>query len=127
MICRILYEHTVKLVQGSSASSIYSRELVEQFFVQPYCRIANLVDSGIAKRQTASAYLKQLCDIGVLQEHNLGREKLFLHPKFLILLTQDNNKFAPYPPQKSHAESSGPPQSMATKDETLIHSRTKLT
>ena len=59
-----------------SAGSICSRELVEQLFIQPYCRIANLVDSGIAKRQTASTYHKQLCDIGVLKEHKLRRAGL---------------------------------------------------
>jgi Fic family protein len=36
-------------------SKIYSRELVEMIFTQPYCRIQNLVDAGIAKRQTATA------------------------------------------------------------------------
>jgi Fic family protein len=91
-----LLEHTVQHVQ-SKASNIYTRELVEQLFVQPYCRIANLVDSGIAKRQTASVYLKQLCDAGVLEEHKVGREKLFLHPKFLTLLTRDSNEFDHYP------------------------------
>ena len=91
-----LLEHTVQHVQ-QRASNIYTRELVEQLFVQPYCRIANLVDSGIAKRQTASVYLKQLCDIGVLEEHKVGREKLFLHPKFLALLTRDRNEFDHYP------------------------------
>jgi Fic family protein len=90
-----LLEHTVQHVQNN-AGNIYSRELVEQLFVQPYCRIANLVDSGIAKRQTASVYLKQLCDIGVLEEHKVGREKLFLHIRFLDLLTQDNNAFKRY-------------------------------
>jgi Fic family protein len=92
---QVLLEHTVQHVQHQ-ASNIYTRELVEQLFVQPYCRIANLVDSGIAKRQTASVYLKQLCDIGVLEEHKVGREKLFLHPKFLALLTRDNNEFDRY-------------------------------
>jgi len=91
-----LLEHTVQHVQ-KRASNIYSRELVEQLFVQPYCRIANLVDGGIAKRQTASVYLKQLCDIGVLEEHKVGREKLFLHPRFLALLTHDDNEFECYP------------------------------
>ena len=91
-----LLEHTVLHVQ-KNAGNIYSRELVEQLFVQPYCRIANLVDNDIAKRQTASVYLKQLCDIGVLEEHKVGREKLFLHPRFLALLTQDNNEFERYP------------------------------
>lgn len=91
-----LLEHTVQHVQRQ-ASNIYTRELVEQLFVQPYCRIANLVNSGIVKRQTASVYLKQLCDIGVLEEHKVGREKLFLHPKFLALLTRDGNEFEHYP------------------------------
>lgn len=91
-----LLEHTVQHVQRR-ASNIYTRELVEQLFVQPYCRIANLVDSGIAKRQTASVYLKQLCDIGVLEENKVGREKLFLHPKLLTLLTRDSNEFDRYP------------------------------
>jgi Fic family protein len=38
------------------APSLYSRELVELVFEQPYSRIGNVVDSGIAKRQTASAH-----------------------------------------------------------------------
>lgn len=42
---------------------IYSHELVQVIFEQPYCRIQNLVENGLAKRQTTSVYLKQLCDI----------------------------------------------------------------
>ena len=76
---------------------IYSRELVDMIFIQPYCRIANLVEAGVARRQTASSYLKALADIGVLREFKIGREKLFLHPKFLNLLTGDDNSFAEYP------------------------------
>ena len=60
---------------------LYSRELVELVFMQPYCRIQNVVSAGIAKRQTASVYLKSLAEIGVLREVMAGREKLFLHPK----------------------------------------------
>jgi Fic family protein len=75
---------------------IYSRELVEVIFTQPYCRIANLVDLKIAKRETASIYLKQLCNAGVLDERKSGREKLFIHSKFLQILTQDQNSFTPY-------------------------------
>ncbi|WP_366861775.1 hypothetical protein [uncultured Shewanella sp.] len=64
--------------------------------MQPYCRIQNLVENGLAKRQTASVYLKPLCDIGVLQEVRSGKEKLFVHPKFVDLMTQDSNQFSPY-------------------------------
>ncbi len=78
------------------AAKIYSRELVEIIFTQPYCRILNLVESGIAKRQTASVYLKSLGAIGVLNQVKVGREKLFLHPAFVKLLTSDDHPVLPY-------------------------------
>lgn len=65
-------------------------------FELPYCRIGSLTEAGIAKRQTASQYLKQLADIGVLTEVEAGREKLFVHSKLLQLLTRDGNEFMPY-------------------------------
>jgi Fic family protein len=83
---RTLVETTAAHVR-KRASSLYSRELVELVFVQPYCRIGNIVDAGIAQRQTASEYLKELCAIGVLQERKAGREKLFINPRLLRLLT----------------------------------------
>jgi hypothetical protein len=52
---------------------IYSHELIQVIFEQPYCRISNLVDAGIAKRQTASEYQKKLAEIRVLQEQQTGR------------------------------------------------------
>lgn len=75
---------------------LYSRELVELVFMQPYCRIQNVVSAGLAKRQTASVYLKSLTEIGVLREVESGREKLFLHPKFLDLLLSDAHTFTAY-------------------------------
>jgi Fic family protein len=75
---------------------IYSRELVEVTFEQPYCRIANLVEADIAGRQAASRYLKALAEAGVLREQVLGKEKLFVHPKLMNLLTRDSNSFEPY-------------------------------
>lgn len=79
-----------------AAPKIYSRELVELIFDVPYCRIQNLVEKNIAGRQAASRYLKQLIDIGVLEERNVGREKLFIHPKLMNLLTRDDNKVDRY-------------------------------
>jgi Fic family protein len=78
------------------APSLYSRELVELVFEQPYCRIGNVVAAGIAKRQTASVYLKDLCDIGVLREVKAGREKLFIHPNLMKLLTAEDHKVPAY-------------------------------
>ena len=70
--------------------------MVDVIFEQPYCRIANLVEKGIAKRQAASTYLKTLVKLGVLQEISVGKEKLFLHHKLLHLVTSDENQFTPY-------------------------------
>lgn len=78
------------------APKIYSRELVEVIFNQPYCRILNLEDAGIAKRETASRYLQQLVNLGVLQEQKTGRDKLFVQPKLMQLLTADSNEITPY-------------------------------
>ena len=92
---RELMQHTSEYVQKQLPKT-YSWELVEALFRQPYCRIGNLVSAGIAKRQTASVYLKQLCDIGVLREHKSGRETLFIHPKYIELLTGEENVWVYY-------------------------------
>jgi Fic family protein len=80
----------------ASLPKIYSRELVDVIFEQPYCRIANVVEAGIAGRQAASRYLKALVAIGVMREQAFGKEKLFVHPKLMTLLTRDGNAFQPY-------------------------------
>ncbi len=92
---RELMEHTAQFVQGN-LPKIYTWELVAVLFKQPYCRIGNLVDTGIAKRQTASVYLKSLVKLGVLREIKSGRETLFVHPKYIELLTGEENVWVYY-------------------------------
>ena len=92
---RELMEHTAEFVQ-TRLPKVYSWELVELLFKQPYCRISNIVDSGIAKRQTASVYLKQLAELGVLREIKSGRENIFVHPKYVELLTGEENVWVYY-------------------------------
>lgn len=92
---RSLAEHTTEHVR-ERLPKIYSRELVETIFEQPYCRIGNLVDKQIAQRQAASRYLKDLVGAGVLSEIQAGKEKLFTHPKLIQLLMRDGNEFVPY-------------------------------
>ena len=92
---RELMEHTAEFMHRN-LPKIYSWELNEVLFKQPYCRIANLVDADIAKRQTASVYLKQLCELGILKEVKSGRETLFVHPKYIELLTGDENVWVYY-------------------------------
>lgn len=92
---RALSEHTASYVR-TRLPKIYSYELVNLIFELPYCRIASLTEAGIAKRQTASEYLKQLVEIGVLEEMSASKEKLFIHTKLMQLLTKDKNEFTPY-------------------------------
>ena len=92
---RKLAEHTTDHVR-TRLPKIYTRELVDVIFEQPYCRIGNLVDKGIAQRQAASRYLHDLADLGVLREMPFGKEKLFIHPKLMQLLSRDNNQVQPY-------------------------------
>ena len=66
---------------------VYSKELVELIFYQPYCKIAFVVDAGLAERKTASFYLRELERIGILAGEKRGREVIYQHPALLEILT----------------------------------------
>ena len=66
---------------------IYSKDLIEVLFAQPYCKIRFLEASGIAKRDAASKYLRQLSQIGVLSPVPAGRDIYYLNKPFFDLLT----------------------------------------
>jgi Fic family protein len=87
---RELRKHT-KARLKNELPKIYSAELLDVLFHQPYCRIADVVNAGIAKRQAAAGYLKQLVEVGLLAEEKVGREKLFIHKRYLQLLLNDNS------------------------------------
>ena len=54
------------------------------------------MNKQIGQRQAASRYLKELVALGVLREMTHGKEKLFIHPKLMQLLSRDSNGFEPY-------------------------------
>ncbi len=78
------------------APKIYSHELVEIVFLKPYMRIGDFVDAGIGTRKTVASHLSQLVACGMLTEQKTGREKLYIHTKFLELLMNDDNLWKPY-------------------------------
>nr|WP_246189312.1 Fic family protein [Pseudoxanthomonas kalamensis] len=92
---RGLYEQACDWIR-TQRPKIYSRELVDVLFNQPYCRIQNVVDADIAKRETAARYLRDLVSIGVLQEQRMGKEKLFLHTAYLQLLSNGDHRLPSY-------------------------------
>jgi Fic family protein len=91
-----LLGETVRHVK-TTLPKLYTRELVELLFTQPYCRTNDLIRLKFAgHRNTASKYLKDLAASGVLEHRKEGREALYINKKFLDLLTRDGNRFTPY-------------------------------
>ena len=70
------------------APKMYSKDLVEVLFRQPYCKIKFLEEAGIGKRQTASSYLKALAEMGVSHPVRKGREIYYINKEFLDVLVK---------------------------------------
>lgn len=83
---RQLFDQTCELARDKLPSRVYSKELIELIFEQPYCKIQFLIDAGLAQRKTASSYLKALADAGLLEGTKVGRETIYRNPSLLQLL-----------------------------------------
>ncbi|MCC5907955.1 MAG: Fic family protein [Balneolaceae bacterium] len=81
-----LLNETLELAREKLPDRVYSKELIELLFEQPYCKVKHLVDRGIAKRQTAAEYLRELEEAGILKSKQVGRENLFLNVGLYELL-----------------------------------------
>ncbi len=84
---RDLMEKTLQLAKKKLPSRVYSKELIELLFHQPYTKGQFLVDAGIAERKTAAEYLKELEKIKALKLHRIGKENLYLNVKLYKLLS----------------------------------------
>ena len=82
---RDLMDVTAKWVKDK-APKVYSKDLIDILYRQPYCKIKFLEQAGIGNRQTASSYLKELEVIGVLHGFKQGREMYYINKKFLDVL-----------------------------------------
>lgn len=85
---RALQEHVDDELR-TRAPDLRDPDLLRVIFTQPYCRIQDVVEAGVAKRQTASVYLQKLVAVGILEAQTVGRQKLFLNRRMLDLLTSD--------------------------------------
>jgi Fic family protein len=84
---RDLFDQTLARCRAKLPAKVYSKELVELVFTQPYCKIQFLVEAGLAERKTASEYLQELEKLGILKGEKHGREILYKHPALLKALT----------------------------------------
>ena len=89
-----LMDDTTAYVRASRSKLPHA--VVELIFTHPYVRIANIVEKRIVGREAAGKYLKELVELGILEEEKVGRDKIFLHRKYLDVLFSDGHSFAPY-------------------------------
>jgi len=85
-----IYESYIAAIEKvkTKAPDIYSRELIEVIYNQPYCKIAILEEKKIASRNTASKYLRKLEELGLFKSEIVGRETLYRNlPLYQILST----------------------------------------
>lgn len=60
--------------------------LTRILFTQPYARIDNIVEEKLAQRQTASRWLTELADAGLIAKERLGRSVVFVNTRLLETL-----------------------------------------
>ncbi len=89
-----LLDETVVHVK-TKAPKIYSKELVETLFEQPYCKVAFIVKNNIAERKAAMRYLKELEYIGILKSMKRGKQQLFLNYRLYELLKGSHTEQLP--------------------------------
>jgi Fic family protein len=69
--------------------SSYSKELVDLLFSHPYIKIKVLQDYNIAKRKTASEYLKKIEADGLLGSIKIGNEIYYINKKLIDVLSKE--------------------------------------
>ena len=74
----------------TEAPEIYTHELIEVIYNQPYCKIAILEEKKIASRNTASKYLRKLEELGILVSEQVGRETLYKNLALLKILSSES-------------------------------------
>jgi Fic family protein len=85
---RNLMDETLQYAKEKLPPRVYSKDLIEIVFRQPYTKGQFLVDAGIVKRQAAAEYLKKLEEISVLSMRKIGKENLYLNTKLYELLSE---------------------------------------
>jgi Fic family protein len=85
---RNLLAETIEIAKENLPSRVYSKDLMELLFRQPYTKAQFLLDAGIVKRQAAADYLKKLKEIGILSFHKVGKENLYLNKRLYDILSK---------------------------------------
>lgn len=72
---------------SSDVGPQYPASLSEVLFIQPYCRVKDVMEGCRVSRPTATKYLSTLVAAGMLHVQPLGRERLYVNTQFMNILT----------------------------------------
>ena len=65
---------------------VYTKDLIEIIFKLPYTKRQNLIDAKLGTPKTVGNYLMALEDKGFLKSVKVGKEKLYLNQRLMIIL-----------------------------------------
>ena len=77
------YKETFK----TKLPKIYSKKLLESLFYEVYTKISYIEKACSVTRLTATSYLNQLEEIGLLEAEKVGREKIYKNIRLIKLLS----------------------------------------
>ncbi len=86
---RDLLAGTLEEAKRRLPKPVFSKELIELIFEQPYCKIRFVEEAGIAKRLTATKYLRALEKAGFVVPTKRGTELIFINHRLWRLLTEE--------------------------------------
>lgn len=86
---RELLNLTIENVR-ENAPKIYSKELVENIFEQPYTKIEYITNKLGVERKAASRYLRKLKEIGILESKKVGKEMIYINKELIALLKKNH-------------------------------------
>lgn len=81
-----LFDKTRHEIQ-TKFKTIYSKDLVEYLFMQPYCRIEFITRKNIASRNTASKFLGALAEKDILRKIKVRNSVLYLNEALMEILS----------------------------------------
>jgi len=85
----IPFHRMLKVVAIVDPANVQAKELIELIFEQPYCKIRFVEKAGIAKRLTATKYLRALEKAGFVVPTKRGTELIFINHRLWRLLTTE--------------------------------------
>ena len=86
---RDLLAQRIEKAKRTLPKPVFSKELIELIFEQPYCKIRFVEEAGIAKRLTATKYLRALEKAGFVVPVKRGTELIFINHHLWRLLTDE--------------------------------------